>query len=192
MHYSKLWSVLYCIAVDDISCSKPVRTSVFRCALCFPPTHIPVLISIENNAETEHYADDVRRESCGRIDGLNHTGWQSLHYSMRGKAVCLRIITVLSGTMMLFSRNSSEVQISGLVTFLLLFIYIPNMVMMKRLLQPALPQKHCLFIEVMLSFRQNPLAVMQLLHRVLMNKSSLRDIHSSGAEMNRKGFFCFG
>lgn len=111
---------------------------------------------------------------------------------MGGKAVCLGLITVLSGTTMLFSRNPSEVQISGLVTVLLLSIYIPNMVMMKRLLQPALPQKHCLFIEVMLSFRQNPLAVTQLLHRVLTNESSLGDMHSSGAEMNKKGFFAPG
>lgn len=69
-----------------------------------------------------------------------------------GKVVCVGIITVLSGVMMLFGRNAYEVQITGLVTFLL-FIYIPNMAMIKRLLQPALPQKHCLFIEMMLSFR---------------------------------------
>lgn len=53
--------------------------------------------------------------------------------------------------MMLFGWNACEVQISGLVTFHL-FIYIPNMAMVKRILQPALPQKHCLFIEMILSF----------------------------------------
>lgn len=66
--------------------------------------------------------------------------------------MCVRIITVPSGEMILFGRNAREVQISGLVTFLL-FIYIPNTAMIQRLLQPALPQKHCLFIEMMLSFR---------------------------------------
>lgn len=45
--------------------------------------------------------------------------------------MCVRIITVLSGVMMLFGRNACEVLISGLVTYHL-FIYIPNMALSAR------------------------------------------------------------